>query len=272
MNVDIYIRERDGNREIRIPWLPEKIEFESGGTVRASYDIMNKGPVEVPMGSGLCAYSWESQFPGKYRTNDTSMFRGSWKNPTTYHNILEDWKAKGTPLCLLVTGYPINKDVYLDDYHGHASGGFGDIEYTVSFIESREITISSTKVSNSGSNTKRSTSETSSYTVKSGDTLWAIAEKYLGDGSKWKLIYDANKEIIESTATSRWKAAGINRDSQNGHWIFPGTVLTIPSAGAVSATSASTTTNTTPSAGGGTSSKSGSKSGGLRKNTSVSVN
>lgn len=32
-----------------------------------------------------------------------------------------------------------------------------------------------------------------SYTVKKGDTLWALAEKYYGDGTKWKLIAKANK-------------------------------------------------------------------------------
>ena len=223
MIVDIYIRERDGNREIRIPWLPEEIEFESGGTVRATYDIMDRGPVEVQTGSGLCSYSWESTFPGKYRTDD-SMMRGKWKDPSTYHNILEDWKAKKTPLYILVTGYPINKDVILDDYQGMAVGGFGDIDYQLSFIEDRDINITSTKVP---SPPKRATATTGTktYTVKSGDTLWGIAQAKLGAGSKWQTIYNLNKEIIESTAKKRWKAAGINRDSQNGHWIFPGTVL-----------------------------------------------
>lgn len=31
-----------------------------------------------------------------------------------------------------------------------------------------------------------------SYSVKKGDTLWALAEKYYGDGTKWKLIAKAN--------------------------------------------------------------------------------
>lgn len=28
------------------------------------------------------------------------------------------------------------------------------------------------------------------YTVKKGDTLWDIAKKYLGSGSRWKEIYN----------------------------------------------------------------------------------
>ena len=32
-----------------------------------------------------------------------------------------------------------------------------------------------------------------SYTVKSGDTLWIIAQHFYNDGTKWKMIQDANK-------------------------------------------------------------------------------
>ena len=61
------------------------------------------------------------------------------------------------------------------------------------------------------------------YTVKSGDCLWNIAKKLYGDGSKWKKIYEANKSAIEAAAKSHGK-----KSSSNGHWIYPGTTLTIP--------------------------------------------
>jgi hypothetical protein len=48
-----------------------------------------------------------------------------------------------------------------------------------------------------------------SYTVESGDTLWAIAERFYGDGSKYQVIADAS---------------GIS----NPDLIHPGEVLTIP--------------------------------------------
>lgn len=52
---------------------------------------------------------------------------------------------------------------------------------------------------------------TQTYTVVSGDTLWAIAQSYYGDGSLWPRIYDANKNIVS-----------------NPNLIFPGQVLVIP--------------------------------------------
>lgn len=223
MVIDIYVREKNGSREIRFPWLPEEIDYKSGGATVATYEIMDRGEVAVPTGSGLAAVSWSSLFPGQNRT-DKSMLRGSWKDPKTYHNILEDWRKNGTPLNILVTGYPINMDVFLEDYSGKAAGGFGDWEYELTFTEDRDITITSTKVPAP----VRPAPQTTSYTVKDGDTLWGIAQRFLGSGTKWESIYQANKTIIEETAKRRWKSAGYpGRDSENGHWIFTGTVLEI---------------------------------------------
>lgn len=47
------------------------------------------------------------------------------------------------------------------------------------------------------------------YAVESGDTLWAISERFHGDGSRYRQIADAN---------------GIS----NPELIQPGQVLTIP--------------------------------------------
>jgi LysM repeat protein len=51
------------------------------------------------------------------------------------------------------------------------------------------------------------------YTVQSGDTLWAIAQHFYGDGRKWRQIYDyCNSQVI-----------GPDPDR-----IYPGEVLYIP--------------------------------------------
>jgi nucleoid-associated protein YgaU len=48
--------------------------------------------------------------------------------------------------------------------------------------------------------------------VESGDSLWAIAEQELGDGNRWRELYDANKNTI----------------GDNPDLIEPGMVLKIP--------------------------------------------
>jgi nucleoid-associated protein YgaU len=54
---------------------------------------------------------------------------------------------------------------------------------------------------------------TKTHTVDKGESLWAIAEHELGDGKRWKEIYEANKDVI-----------GANPDL-----IQPGMELKIPS-------------------------------------------
>lgn len=65
------------------------------------------------------------------------------------------------------------------------------------------------------------------YTVVTRDTLWDIAGKteHYADPTKWPIIYNANKALIDTTAAS----AGLPYTGRwAGHWIFPGQVLTIP--------------------------------------------
>lgn len=116
--------------------------------------------------------------------------------------------------CIQVTGLgKINGKYYVESVTTKVSGSGG----TVMNVSARKIEY----------NKKRSSEakeqKAFDYMVVSGDTLWALAKKYLGKATKCKEIYALNKEIIESTAKSRGK-----KDSKEGHWIFPGTILRIP--------------------------------------------
>jgi hypothetical protein len=61
----------------------------------------------------------------------------------------------------------------------------------------------------------------------SGDWLSKLALTYLGDANRWPEIYDANKSVIENAAKDH-PGPPVSGTSDHGHWIFPGTVLTIP--------------------------------------------
>ena len=221
MTVDIYITEVGGEREIRIPLLPEEFAFPSGNAIFITSDIMGRGEVAVPSGTELGSYSWESEFPGALRKNDP-MIRGSWQDPKIYKSILEEWKNNGAKLNLLITGYPVNVDVYIKEFSTTGSGAFGDISYKISFIEVRSITISTMEAAVVQAPT-RNQYKPNQYTIMLNDTLWSIAEKYYGDGNQWERIYNANKDILEANAHDRGLTS-----TQNGRWIWPGTIIQIP--------------------------------------------
>lgn len=222
MTVDIYVKEASGGRQVRIPWLPDKVTFHSGGTRMAQYEILDEGEVEVPTGSNLETVAWSSKLPGEGH-KDLPFLRGTWQDPKKIQNLLTEWKEKGTPLVLIMTGTPINYDVYLKDFNIEYEGGSGDYTYEIEFKKRRDIKIIATKVAPLDTGTTTASSGGRTHTVKSGDTLWALAQKYYGSGAQYKKIYNANQSIIESTAKKYGKSS-----SDGGHWIYPGTTLQIP--------------------------------------------
>lgn len=61
------------------------------------------------------------------------------------------------------------------------------------------------------------------HTVVSGNTLWDIARHALGNALRWDTVYTLNRQAIEEAARQHGHAS-----SDGGHWIFPGTMLSLP--------------------------------------------
>lgn len=152
--------------------------------------------------------------------------------PDYYLSILERLKtAKTTTRFILVRRSPdgrklfdTNMQVSVEDYSivEDAKNGL-DVSVDVNLKQWRDYSTKTVTVEKPKEDTKKqavtvakdrdasTAPKAKTYTVKSGDTLWAIAARFYGSGAQYTKIYNANRDKIS-----------------NPNLIYPGQVLTIP--------------------------------------------
>lgn len=128
--------------------------------------------------------------------------------------------------CVNMTGFGKLDGKYYIDSVTHeknaGSGYFCTLEMHLCIVV-KGVTVAKVASGQTTKKAKESSSKSKKYTIVSGDTLWKISTKELGSGAKYMQIHNANSGVIESAAKSHGKSS-----SSNGHWIYPGTTLTIP--------------------------------------------
>ena len=230
--MDIYLTAVDnGQGDFHFPYLPEEIKLKRS-TNYQSYDIITIGQVKIPRGTDVEQISWNGYFFGKARRNMTYL--GTWISPKRCEAQLTKWYRQGTVLRLLVTETSINMDVTIAKFectHLHLM----DVKYSITFNAYRELKMYTTsemgitayepsttpRPSSEGDDSRAS--EGSRYTITNSDTLWGIAQRSYGDGSRWRDIYDANADTLDTEARNRGMSS-----SDQGHWIWAGTQIVIP--------------------------------------------
>lgn len=185
------------------PLTPEKITLKTGAKF-LTYDIIDIGSLQIPSGNELDEVSWEGWLPGAARRNMGIIT--VWVPPKALDIMLYRWKQKGTKLKFVIPGTLISMDVYIQSYEPVYGGGFGDIQYSISLIQAIDL-----KVTSVDEPETKAPETPATYTVKKGDTLWAIAEKYLGNGARYPEIFALNKKP--------------DGPISNPHWVYPGQVL-----------------------------------------------
>lgn len=221
------------DRIVQLPVNPEDITI-SGSSSNDTTNTVGQGEISNIGFPGLKELTISSFFPKRYNGELYINTGGQFEEPEFYIKFFEDIKKDRKPFRLIITDLNINMLVSIESFSNTYAYGTDDVDYELELKEYKEHNIRILKATSTGfvnvdsvqkvssvtptnTNSNRSVEKSipKTYTVVSGDNLWTIAQRLLGDGSRWNEIYsyNNNKSIIGG----------------NPNLIRPGQVLSIPS-------------------------------------------
>jgi nucleoid-associated protein YgaU len=190
--MDIYLT--NGSKRIRFPLNPEQIQVTEAAHME-SYTVLLTGGVELPRGTEVSSIAWDGIFPGAARKN--LPFVKSWQDPKSLVSLISSWKNGGAKCRLLITETPINLDVYIAQFQHTWLGGFHDCQYHIELRQAKSLVVAPVGMTTAVSSTSRPRPPVpKTYVVKQGDSLWLIAKRFTGSGSRWQEMYQLNRAII----------------------------------------------------------------------------
>ena len=221
MSYDFYMG------KILLPVAPKKLQLKVKGNNK-TVTLINEGEVNILKTAGLTDIDFEILLP--HKEVSYARYKSGFQPIEYYLSVFEKMKRNKEKFQFIVSRklpggksmYGTNMKVSLEDYTiKEDSDDAFDTTVSIKLKQYRDYGTKKYVVFASGNtaseNKTRSTSENTpsvtTYTVKSGDSLWKISASLLGDGSKWNSIYEANTSVIGG----------------NPNLIYPGQVLTIPS-------------------------------------------
>lgn len=205
---------------VQFPVAPPELSTRINGR-NETIVLMNDGEVNVIKKPGLTDIEFEVLLPNvKY---PFAVYTNGFQPATFYLDKLEKLKIDDKPFQFIVNRmmpngnllFDTNMTVAIEDYEimESAENGF-DVTVRISLKQykaygnKRIVTKSATASSNTSNTSNATTTQKAvveqtrpttgketpkTHTVKSGETLWAIAKKYLGDGSKYTELAKLNK-------------------------------------------------------------------------------
>lgn len=198
----IWLSFNNQEEGFQIPVMPEQIEIGDAGQGQ-TYDVVGLGQINVIKSPKLTEYGWSSEFPGQrypWVTVDELL------PASMYVQHLLKWMATKRPIRFVFTGptFDINTPASIESFTWkEVAGSEGDIAYTIKFRKyvfyaAQKVQImqppgSSTPVIQTQPQPRPDDRQVpATYALAPGDTLWAVAQRCLGDGSRWREIQELN--------------------------------------------------------------------------------
>lgn len=215
-----------------LPVTPPKLEVKISNA-NHTMTLINEGEINVLKQAGLTDVEFTCEIPQvRY---PSAVYRDGFKGADYFLDYFESLKNSKKPFQFIVCRrlprnrklFGTNLKVTMEDYKLTEDAGNGfDISVKIRLKQWRDygtrtvnVTITASKPRAAveprrAASTSPAPSQATSYTVVKGDCLWNIAKKFYGSGSKYSVIYNANRSVIGG----------------NPNLIYPGQVLTIPAA------------------------------------------
>lgn len=146
------------------------------------------GQINLWGGRGLREVKLETFLP----RDGSRFFQGT--SPDTILSLLKAWQDSGNPIRLIISGTDINDAFLIEDVSQCFREGDEDIWLTLQLREYKFQSLTTQNQGDSSQSAGREDERTTpaTYTVVKGDTLWDIAAKYYGSGTKWGIIAEKN--------------------------------------------------------------------------------
>lgn len=215
-----------------LPIAPPKLSVKINNA-NETVTLINEGEINILKKAELTDIEFECRIPQeKY---PFAVYKSGFKGADYFLDYFESLKTSKKPFQFIVcrkrpTGkrlFATNIKVSMEDYKitEDAKNGF-DVLVKIKLKQWRDYGTKTVNISFNMEKPKASVepqreattspapAAAQTYTVVKGDCLWNIAKKFYGNGSKYSIIYNANKSVIGG----------------NPNLIYPGQVLTIPAA------------------------------------------
>lgn len=215
-----------------LPVTPSKLTIKINNK-NDTLTLVNEGEINILKKAGLTDIEFECDIPQV--KHPYAVYPSGFKSASYFLNYFEQLKTDEKPFQFIVCRqaqsgkkfFNTNMKVTLEDWKivEDAKEGF-DLKVKIKLKQWRDYGTKTVNITIAGNKPKASVEPTrptptspaptapQTYTVKKGDCLWNIAKKFYGNGSKYVVIYNANKGVIGG----------------NPNLIYPGQILTIPAA------------------------------------------
>lgn len=213
-----------------LPVQPSELELKIGNNNK-TVALINEGQINILKKAELTDITFECEIPQvKY---PYAVYKSGFQAASYFLNYFESLKTSQESFQFIVARalpngkalFSTNIKVSMEDYKimEESKNGF-DLTIKVKLKQYREYATKTVNITLSSSKPQATVQQTRStehpaassqtYTVVSGDCLWNIAKRFYGNGAKYTIIYDANRDVVGG----------------NPNLIYPGQVLTIPAA------------------------------------------